>query len=79
MPEAIKCPSSTHGARSRHISGSKSLVGGRSRNHGCRELVDGKELHRWWRHLSCRSPTRLRLLQLTFLPFGKDSATKTRK
>ncbi|GFV02023.1 hypothetical protein TNCV_535311 [Trichonephila clavipes] len=30
---------------------------------------------RWRRHLSCRSPTCLRLWQLSFLPFGMDTTT----
>ncbi|GFX65397.1 hypothetical protein TNCV_4475171 [Trichonephila clavipes] len=30
---------------------------------------------RWWRHLSCRSPTCLKLCQLSFLPFGMDTTT----
>ncbi|GFS85056.1 hypothetical protein TNCV_4222501 [Trichonephila clavipes] len=36
--DATKYPQSAHGVRAREISGPKSLVGGRSGNHGCRGL-----------------------------------------
>ncbi|GFV58900.1 hypothetical protein TNCV_1826081 [Trichonephila clavipes] len=38
MPNATKYPASTDGVRARYISGCESLMGGRSRNHGCRML-----------------------------------------
>ncbi|GFV83891.1 hypothetical protein TNCV_1478931, partial [Trichonephila clavipes] len=64
MPDTTKYPS-THGVRARKISGSGNLMGGRSRNHGCRRLENislpsspclnygGGD--RWCRHLSCRT------------------------
>ncbi|GFV46416.1 hypothetical protein TNCV_3233051 [Trichonephila clavipes] len=38
MLDATKYPPSTHGVRARKISGSESLVGGRSRIHGCKGM-----------------------------------------
>ncbi|GFS82598.1 uncharacterized protein TNCV_3602311 [Trichonephila clavipes] len=38
----------------------------------CLNCGDGD---RWCHHLSCRTPTCLRLWQLSFLPFGEDTTT----
>ncbi|GFW75127.1 hypothetical protein TNCV_448321 [Trichonephila clavipes] len=79
MPDPTKCPPSTHGVRARLISGSESLVGGRSRNYGCRVLgIFPSHLapclncgggHSSCRHLSCRCPTSLVSRSVNFPSF----------
>ncbi|GFW92835.1 hypothetical protein TNCV_1736281 [Trichonephila clavipes] len=87
MPDAIKCPPSTHGVRTREISRSKSLMGGHRKNHGCCgwrifpsppvPCLNCGEGERWCRHPSRRSPTCLRLWQHSFLSVGMDTPTTT--
>ncbi|GFX64912.1 hypothetical protein TNCV_450501 [Trichonephila clavipes] len=79
MLDATKCPPSTHGVGAR--SGSESLVGGLSRNHGCRGWrifpyppvlgLNCRGGDRWCHHLSCRSSTCLRLWQFHSFPSGR--------
>ncbi|GFX30455.1 hypothetical protein TNCV_3461061 [Trichonephila clavipes] len=81
IPDATKYPPSTHRARARKISGSESLVGGHSRNHGSRVLeniflpsstcLNCGVGDRWCRHLSCRRQSISSSGNFPSLPWGR--------